>query len=75
VVKYREAVAINPLYFQAWSNLGLELKAIGKTDEAEQVMRRLVQSNPEHVLVFANLTSLLSDRKRYADAEAVACRA
>jgi predicted Zn-dependent protease len=35
-------------------------------------MRHLIQSNPEHVLVFANLTSLLSDEKRYADAEAVA---
>jgi predicted Zn-dependent protease len=31
-----------------------------------------MQSNPEHVLVFANLTSVLSDQKRYADAEAVA---
>lgn len=71
-VRYRQAVTIDPLYFQAWNNLGLELKAVGKTDEAEQVMRRLMQSNPEHVLVFANLTGLLSDEKRYADAEAVA---
>jgi len=72
VARYRDAVVIDPLYFQAWNNLGLELKAIGKMDEAEQVMRHLIQSNPEHVLVFANLTSLLSDEKRYADAEAVA---
>ena len=57
---------------RAWNNLSLELKTAGKMDEAEQVMRRLIQSNPERVLVFANLTSLLSDQKRYADAEAVA---
>jgi tetratricopeptide (TPR) repeat protein len=72
IARYRDAVAIDPLYFQAWNNLGLELRAVGKTDEAEQVFRRLMQSNPEHVLVFANLTSVLSDQKRYADAEAVA---
>jgi tetratricopeptide (TPR) repeat protein len=72
IARYRQAVAIDPLYFQAWNNLGLELKTAGKADEAEQVMRRLMQSNPEHVLVFANLTGLLSDEKRYADAEAVA---
>ena len=72
IARYRDAVAIDPLYFQAWNNLGLELKGVGKMDEAEQVMRRLVQSNPEHVLVFVNLTSLLSDEKRYPDAEAVA---
>jgi tetratricopeptide (TPR) repeat protein len=72
IARYREAVAIDPQYFQAWNNLALQLKATGNMDEAEQVLRRLVQSNPEHVLVFANLTSLLSDQKRYADAEAVA---
>jgi tetratricopeptide (TPR) repeat protein len=75
IARYRDAVAIDPLYFQAWSNLALELKAIGKLDEAEQIMRRLVQSNPEHVLVFANLVGLLGDQKRYADAEAVAHQA
>jgi tetratricopeptide (TPR) repeat protein len=72
IARYKDAVAIDPLYFQAWNNLSLELKTAGKMDEAEQVMRRLIQSNPERVLVFANLTSLLSDQKRYADAEAVA---
>jgi Flp pilus assembly protein TadD len=75
VSKYREAVAIDPLYFQAWNNLALELIAAGKADEAEQVMRRLMQSNPEHVLVFTNLAMLLSGRHRYAEAEAVARQA
>jgi len=75
VAKYREAVAIDPLYFQAWNNLALDLDAAGKADEAEQVMRRLLQTNPEHVLVFTNLAMLLSRQKRYAEAEAVARQA
>jgi len=75
IARYRDAVAIDPLYFQAWNNLALELETVGKTDEAEQVMRRLMQSNPEHVLVFANLASLLSRQNRFADAEDVARQA
>jgi tetratricopeptide (TPR) repeat protein len=71
IAEYREAVALDPLYFEAWNNLALELQATGKTDEAEQVFRRLLQSNPEHVLVFTNLAALLSSQKRYAEAEAV----
>jgi hypothetical protein len=35
------------------------------------VLRRLMQSNPEHVLVFTNLATMLSGQKRYAEAEAV----
>jgi tetratricopeptide (TPR) repeat protein len=75
IAAYREAVALDPLYFEAWNNLALELQAAGKTEEAEQVFRRLMQSNPEHVLVFTNLATLLSGQKRYAEAEAVARQA
>ena len=75
IAKYQEAVALDPLYFEAWNNLALELEAAGKKDEAEQVFRRLMQSNPEHVLVFTNLAALLTAQKRYAEAEAVARQA
>jgi len=75
IAEYREAVTLDPLYFEAWNDLALELEAAGKTDEAEQMFRRLTQSNPEHVLAFTNLASLLSGQKRYADAEAVARQA
>jgi Flp pilus assembly protein TadD len=75
IAKYREAVALDPLYFEAWNNLALDLDAAGKPDEAEQVFRRLMQSNPEHVLVFTNLAALLTGQKRYAEAEAVARQA
>jgi tetratricopeptide (TPR) repeat protein len=75
VAKYREAVALDPQYYQAWNNLALELDAAGKADEAEQVLRGLTQSNPEHVLAFTNLATLLSGQKRYAEAETVARQA
>ncbi|MGC9948060.1 MAG: tetratricopeptide repeat protein [Bryobacteraceae bacterium] len=75
IAAYREAVALDPLYFEAWNNLALELEAAGKNDEAEQVFRRLMQSNPEHVVAFTNLAALLTGQKRYAEAEAVARQA
>ena len=75
IAKYRQAVALDPLYFQAWNNLALELNADGKPDEAEQVLRRLMQSSAEHVVVFTNLAAVLSGQKRYADAETVARQA
>ena len=75
IAKYREAVVLDPLYFEAWNNLALELQDAGKPDEAEQVFRRLMQSNPEHVLVFTNLAALLSGQKRYVEAETVARQA
>jgi tetratricopeptide (TPR) repeat protein len=75
IAKYREAVALDPLYFEALNNLALEFQDTGKPDEAEQVFRRLMQSNPEHVLAFTNLATLLSGQKRYAEAEAVARQA
>jgi Tfp pilus assembly protein PilF len=61
--------------FRPWNNLALELDAAGHADEAVQVFRRLMQSNPEHVLVFSNLATLLSQQKRYAEAEDVARQA
>ena len=48
---------------------------MGKPDEAEQVFRRLMQSNPERVVVFVNLAAVLSGQKRYPEAEAVARQA
>jgi tetratricopeptide (TPR) repeat protein len=75
IAKYRQAVAVDPLYFQAWNNLALELSAAGQADEAERVFRRLIDSNPEHVVVFTNLATLLSGQNRFAEAETVARQA
>jgi len=72
ITLYREAVADDPLYFEAWNNLALELDAAGKTDEAIDTLRRLTHSAPQHILGFANLVAFLCRQHRYADAEVVA---
>ncbi len=72
---YREATEADPLYFEAWNNLALELDAAGRKDEAIATLRRLTQLAPEHVFGFTNLATLLCQRKQYADAEAVSRQA
>ena len=75
IVRYRAAVTLDPLYFQAWNNLALELSATGQREAAEQVLKHLVETNPEHVVVFTNLAAMLSAQNRYAEAESVARQA
>jgi len=69
---FREALAIDPQYYEAANNLALELEASGKAGEAEALLRSLTKSAPEHVLAFTNLGTLLCQQHRYKDAEAVA---
>jgi Flp pilus assembly protein TadD len=71
MAKYREALSIDPLYYEAANNLALELEAAGNTAEAESTFRHLMQSTPEHVLAFTNLAIMLCAAHRYAEAEAV----
>jgi len=75
VALFREALTIDPQYYEAANNLALELEAAGKGDEAEKVLRGLTKLAPEHVLAFTNLGTLLCQQHRYAEAEAVARQA
>ncbi len=75
VAEYRNALAIDPQYYEAENNLALELAASGDDAGAEKTLRGLIQSAPEHTLAFTNLASLLLRQHRYSDAEAVARQA
>jgi predicted Zn-dependent protease len=66
-----EAVALGPHTSKLGTTSRWSYRHAGKTEEAEQLFRRLVQSNPEHVLPFTNPVALPSSQKRYSDAGAV----
>lgn len=72
VADFRAALAIDPHYYEAENSLALELEASGKTKEAEDTFRHMMDSAPEHILAFTNLATLLCQQHRYTDAEAVA---
>jgi len=71
VALFRQALEIDPQYYEAGNNLALELEAAGRAEEAEQTLRGLTKSAPEHVLAFTNLATLLRQQYRYGDAEGV----
>ena len=75
VMEYRNALAIDPQYYEAENNLALELAASGDETGAEKTLRGLTQSVPEHTLAFTNLATLLLREHRYSEAEAVARQA
>lgn len=75
IAELRNAVAIDPQYYEAENNLAMELEAAGKTEDAEKTLRRLTQAAPQHVLAFSNLATLLCRQQRYAEAETVARQA
>lgn len=75
IAEYRNALAIDPQYYEAENNLALELAASGDAAGAEKTLRGLIQSVPEHTLAFTNLCTLLLSQHRYQDAEAVARQA
>lgn len=73
--EFRNALVIDPQYYEAANNLALELEVSGKGAEAETILRGLMQSAPEHVLAFVNLGTFLCQQHRYAEAEAVMLQA
>ncbi len=72
ILGFREALTLDPQYYEAENNLALELELVGKNQEAENTLRQLAQKSPEHILASANLASLLCREHRYSEAETVA---
>ena len=71
IAQYKEALTLDPLYYDAGIDLAMEYEAMGNRAEAENTYRNLMKSAPEHVLAFTNLAALLSQEHHYAEAEAV----
>ena len=46
---YRRAIAIDPGHANAYSNLGVLLRATGKPSEAEAAYRTAIRLNPDHI--------------------------
>jgi len=63
----REAIRIDPQKANSYNNLGLALKAQGRTDEASAAFQDCFRRDPEHHLALANFAEL---RARENDVEA-----
>jgi Flp pilus assembly protein TadD len=58
VTAYREALAIDPDYADAWEGLSMALADVGRFDEAIVAAARVVELNPEDQLPYTNLSRI-----------------
>jgi predicted CXXCH cytochrome family protein len=65
---YREAIAIDDLFYPAKTNLALICYQQGKLDEAETLFRDLVSNQPEATDGFYYLALLYGEQKKYPEA-------
>jgi predicted CXXCH cytochrome family protein len=72
---YRLAVAIDDLFYPAKANLAVLLNARGQNDEAEALLRSILEAYPEQHEVAYSLGLLLAEMGRYVEAESYLARA
>jgi Flp pilus assembly protein TadD len=72
---YREAIAVDDLFYPAKVNLAVLLSGRGRNAEAEALLRQVVQAHPEQHEVAYSLALLLAEEKKYDEAAALMRRA
>ena len=50
IEEFRRALALNPKYGEARTNLALTLRAAGRTEEADAEFRRVLEDDPGNAL-------------------------
>ncbi len=72
---FRQAVAMDPQFADAFNELGAIDVGQGNLDQAAHDFQKAIDAVPEHRLALSNLTIVLAKLRRYDDAAAVARRA
>jgi predicted O-linked N-acetylglucosamine transferase (SPINDLY family) len=65
---YRQAIACNPVYAEAYNNLGNTCSELGLYEEAERFLKQALSINPDLVNVYYNLATLQLDQNRLDEA-------
>lgn len=66
---YREAIALDAEFADAWQGLALALNDLGRHEEAIEAGRRLCELTPDDVLAHTTLSRLYQAAGRIAEAE------
>ena len=72
---YRQALALDPEYVDAYIELGATESALGRYAEAADQYRKAIELAPEHELALPNLSIVLAKMRRFHEAGEVARRA
>lgn len=75
IATYREALAIDPDYVDAWHGLAMAQAQAGRLDEAIATAKRLVELAPDDTLAYTSLSRFYQEKGMIAEAEAAAAKA
>ena len=66
---FETALAINPRYAEAESNLGVLYGQAGRTSDAKALFRSAIEDNPKHARAYLNLGLMLAAEGSFAQAK------
>ena len=75
VEKYRQCVALDPLYFDAWHALGMALMKSGRYPEAIAAGLKAVELRPNDLLAWSSLSLFYVRNAQIPEAEAAGAKA
>ena len=75
IAVYREALAIDPQFADAWHGLGMALGELGRHDEAIEAGKRLCELSPDDTLAHTTLSRFYQAAGRIPEAEAEGAKA
>jgi tetratricopeptide (TPR) repeat protein len=75
VARYREAIALDPAFADAWQGLALVLNDLGRHTEAIEAGKRLCELTPDDVLAHTTLSRLYQAANLVPEAEAEGAKA
>jgi tetratricopeptide (TPR) repeat protein len=75
VAAYREAIALDPGFADAWQGLALAYGQLARHDDAIEAAKKLVELTPEDTLAHTTLSRAYQAAGKVPEAEAAAAKA
>lgn len=72
---YRQAVEVDPAFFDGWQALMMSLVKLGRNEEAIQAGLRAVEIRPNDQMAYASLSIAYARNNQIAEAEAMGAKA
>jgi tetratricopeptide (TPR) repeat protein len=75
VARYREAIALDPGFVDAWHGLAMAYNELGRHDDAIEAGKKLCELSPDDVLAHTSLSRFYQAAGRVPEAEAEGAKA